>query len=68
MTTFLDWYNDPDVAEERRDIQRHLRCTEADAVVILKLDAIADRLEMLELAGEWITEDEEDDEEPPLGV
>jgi len=68
---FLDWFNDPDVAEERREIQRHLRCTDAEAVTIQKLDLLADRIEALEMAEYAIEEmdpDEGDEDEPPLGV
>lgn len=70
--TFMDWYNDPDVAEERREIQRHLRCTDAEAVTIQKLDLLADRIESLEMT-EWSTfenesDDDEGDDDPPLGV
>ena len=45
----LDWLSDPDNREAVREIQRHLRCTEAEAVSILLLHRLGESVDALGL-------------------
>jgi len=63
--TFMDWFSDPDVAEERREIMRLLACSEDDAVKHQEIARLAEAVEVL--ASESFVPDDEDDD-PPMGV
>jgi hypothetical protein len=48
MSTFIEWYSDPEIAEERREIMRILPlCSESDAVVIQMLGDLASAIDTL---------------------
>ena len=64
--SFLEWYSDPDVAEERREIMRLLACSEDDAVKHQEIARLAEAVEVM-ASGAFVPDDEEDDD-PPLGV
>lgn len=66
MSDFLAWMADPDNAEEMREVKRHLRCTDAEAVTILLLGELACRLDRLESEVAVLTlEDIADDLDDP---
>lgn len=59
---FLDWFSDPDVAAERREIIRLLRCTEDEAVKHQEIARLAEAVEVL--AAQSFVPDDEDGDQP----
>lgn len=45
---FLSWIADEENAEEVREIKRHLRCSDVEAVTICLLGELAGRIDVLE--------------------
>jgi hypothetical protein len=62
---FLEWLSDPETREELREIRAHLRCSEAEAVLILQLGQLTAAIEALGAEVMWMatTDDGEEDEE-----
>lgn len=60
---FLEWISEPETREELAEIRRCLRCTEAEAVMVLQLGALAEAMDALGQEMTWLMVEGDDEEE-----
>ena len=58
----LEWLSEETNREEMREVQRHLRCSLADAALLLMLGQVAEGVDALGMLG-WIPTGEDSDEQ-----
>lgn len=65
---FLEWMHSPENAEELREIKRTLRCSDAEAVLILQLADLTTVVDALGTEVACLSRDGPEDEEEEQGA